>query len=86
LNNVQDHETLLRQRLRDLEAKQILEGVVGSFLQTKGAIEYRFEPVVRDEFTSTSVVESIANAEASSQFDQLTQLDLTQLPIFEEYK
>lgn len=86
LNNVQEHETLLRQRLRDLEAKQILEGVVGSSKQIKGAIECLQEPVVRDEFTSTSVVESIANAEASSQFDRLTQLDLTQLPIFEEYK
>jgi putative transposase len=86
LSNVQEHETLLRQRLRDLEAKQILEGVVGSLKQTSSSNESPQEPVVLLDFTSTSVLESIAKKETSPQFDRLAQLDLTQLPIFEEYK
>jgi len=86
LNNVQEHETLLRQRLRDLEAKQILEGVGGKSQQTSLSPESPQKPVVGDKFTSSIVFESIANAETRNKFDTTAQLDLTQLPIFEEYK
>jgi hypothetical protein len=84
-----------------LEAKQILEGVVSSLQPTSLSPESSQEaahfrrgylaetaaaPVVDEEFTSSNVVESIAKKETSPQFGRLTELDLTQLPIFEEYK
>ncbi|WP_245602875.1 hypothetical protein [Gloeothece verrucosa] len=84
LSDVQKHETLLMQRLRDLEAKMILD----SFL-TESPTEQEIKMPISNP-RSSSIPQSSKQLEVSAS-NQATypislSVDVSELPIFEEYR
>ncbi|WP_414589963.1 Mu transposase C-terminal domain-containing protein, partial [Scytonema sp. PCC 10023] len=76
--NVQEHEAILVQRLRDLETKVVLENCPGHSQAVSQPNQ-----VSRKELTPTPI-EEVAFDSRSSQ--NVKELDITQLPILEEYR
>ena len=77
MNNVQEHETLLMQRLRDLENKVVIKNCIPDIsvpqpLAQSSPHETAYPTVDSEEVNQTSRIQS-------------TPLDVTQLPILEEY-
>ncbi len=77
MSSVQEHETLLLQRLRDLETKDILSNLTFNFHGVPSVTQVQVIP--------ESPLFNQSNSELVKKVP-LTELDVTKLPIFEEYK
>ncbi len=78
ITNVQEHETLLIQRLKDIEAKQVINSLYVEETETVVRdIPPNFVPIVTSNLVQPeNVATSVAKPES---------LDLSNLPVFEEY-
>ncbi len=77
LANVQEHEALLVQRLRDLETKQVLEAVAGMSTVV---------PLATGISLSESTDKPSLSKISQPPLTEVSPIDLIQLPIFEEYR
>ena len=78
--SAQEHETLLLQRLRDLEAKSVLENLTSHLDEVSSLTQVQFipqSPINKSNGEDVSTVHKTEN---------IQQLDVTKLPVFEEYR
>lgn len=76
---VQEHETLLMQRLRDLEAKSVLENLTPNLHDVPSVTQ--FQVITK----STANPSNSKDGTIVPMTENVQPLDLTKLPIFEEY-
>jgi putative transposase len=78
--SAQEHETLLLQRLRDLEAKSVLENLTSHLYEVSSLTQVQVipqSPINKSNGEDVSTVHKTEN---------IQQLDVTKLPVFEEYR
>jgi putative transposase len=78
--SVQEHETLLLQRLRDLEAKSVLENFTPNLDDVPSVTQIQ---AITKPTANQSNSENVSGVPMT---ENIPNLDLTKLPIFEEYK
>ncbi|MBD2694148.1 TnsA endonuclease N-terminal domain-containing protein [Anabaena catenula] len=80
---VQEHETLLLQRLRDLEAKSVRENLTSGGHEVSPVIQVPVIPTIPKSKANKSNQEDVAKVHKT---ENVQLLDVTKLPVFEEYR
>jgi putative transposase len=78
--SAQEHETLLLQRLRDLEAKSVLENLTSHLDEVSSLTQVQVIPQSPINKSNGEDVPTVHKTE------NIQQLDVTKLPVFEEYR
>jgi putative transposase len=78
--SAQEHETLLLQRLRDLEAKSVLENLTSHLDEVSSLTQVQVIPQSPINKSNGEDVPTVHKTEI------IQQLDVTKLPVFEEYR